>query len=984
MRIFVPFLRRHGLQFYDGILFILILVLSFALKGNVRTPSELLSFDSEISLGYSAKQYGDRIYAIDSGHSRLVCIDVTGKGVFELNSPSDNKEATLYIDDIAVTDHGIYMAASEWDGMQIAREVILSLNKDGKYLKTCVENDYSSVFINKHRFYGLCEIEGELIYAECLENSILIHRMDPESLEEKVRPRAYADAYNAVGDIVFDENKNPIVLNKNGEIHCFNSDVQGELIYTTAWPGEESRVPYKIGMSDGSVYFTDIRNREAVRADTAGQKGETCAGETDSQTVFFSSDGKMILTESGGVRIIGDEEVVYCGYHRSGLDIFRQILTLIGMGVFLIVFLLLVIRILAVLIYHKFTPGQKIILVIIASVVIVTGVISGMLLHSFRISYREKIQEQLEGAAYGVARQISVEDMESIRTTADYEGEAYQSVNALMENTLPSEQEFYRQIYCNILRLDEEQDLAYAIAYLDRSIGVYFPLDETETESVKKVYETKDLVWDDQIADVSGTYLALKVPILGQFDEVRGAVSVGVDVSVINEILNAMQMRVLMSVIVIVMLIWVLAEESMSWYLDKEKRKRAVNAEGRKAFPSYMVRILVFLVFAAYNLSSTFLPVYVLRNSGIFTGELKNLAASLPLTVNIFTLGFMSLFCAGLVRRMGMKRIMVIGALFALCGNLLLLLFPTYYTVFLGLLLDGIGEGLIMNAMYVVLTYIKNDEDRRNGFSIYNAACMSGVNFGMLGGSLLAVALGQRLVFLVSVITWASLLILGLQLVKKLEGFLSVGQVSEDEQEEKPAGISSFRFFTDKAVLSFMVLVQNPYIVFNSFVFYLVPVFCSEKGYDETIVSFLIMLYSQVAVLSGDKLTTRFSSLFGNKAMYAALLLNICAVLVFVMTGNITGLIIALLLLGFSAAFGKPVQQQYLLSRDAAVQYGEDRAIGVYNFTENIGESLGPIVFSRLISASRGAYYYFLALVAGCCGLHFVINTKEVNGAKEK
>ena len=549
-----------------------------------------------------------------------------------------------------------------------------------------------------------------------------------------------------------------------------------------------------------------------------------------------------------------------------------------------------------------------------------------------------------------------------------------------MENNLPAEQEFYSQIYCNIQRMDLEQDKGYAIAYLDRSIGVYFPLDEFETDGVRRVYETGAPVWDDESSDVSGTYLAVKVPILGDGDRVVGVVSVGVDISVINETLNAMQNRVILSVIVIAMLLWVVAAESMSYILagDSKSKKKADGEE--QTFPAQLIRMLVFLVFSAYNLSSTFLPVYVLRNSELFHGELRNLAASLPLTVNIFALGIMSLFCAGLVRRAGMRRIMIWGAAFALCGNLLLLLIPHYFAIFLGLLLDGIGEGLIMNALYVILTYIRNEEDRRNGFSIYNAAYLSGVNFGMLGGSLLAVAFGQRPVFLVSVLTWGLLMGLGLYLVRNLEGMLteelSAEGGTEDREEEQKEAASALQFISDKAVLSFILLIQNPYIVFNSFVFYLVPLYCSARGYEETIVSILIMLYSQIAVLSGDYLTEHVSARFGDRAMYVALLMNVAAVLLFALTGSMDGLIFALMILGFSAAFGKPVQQSYFLDRKAAVRYGEDRSIGVYNFTENIGESLGPIVFSRLTGAAVRGYMTFLAVVTGCCGLHFMMNSK--------
>lgn len=70
---------------------------------------------------------------------------------------------------------------------------------------------------------------------------------------------------------------------------------------------------------------------------------------------------------------------------------------------------------------------------------------------------------------------------------------------------------------------------------------------------------------------------------------------------------------------------------------------------------------------------------------------------------------------------------------------------------------------------------------------------------------------------------------------------------------------------------------------------------------------------------------------------------------------------------------------------DVVKKYGEDRAMGVYNFTENIGESLGPVVFGKLmfvtplnliVSAFGGA-------VALLGVFHMFLNRRKKNGTKE-
>ena len=131
-------LGKRGIHNYDIVIFLLFMALLFLLKGNVPYLQDLVSFRSEISLGYIAKQQGDRIYVIDSGHSRLLCFDTAGNEIFEVTDPSDDGESVLYIDDIAPDEDGLYLSASEWDGMQIAREVILRLDRNGQYVNTVV------------------------------------------------------------------------------------------------------------------------------------------------------------------------------------------------------------------------------------------------------------------------------------------------------------------------------------------------------------------------------------------------------------------------------------------------------------------------------------------------------------------------------------------------------------------------------------------------------------------------------------------------------------------------------------------------------------------------------------------------------------------------------------------------------------------------------------------------------------------------------
>ena len=945
----------------------------------LRVPFDsVFAKTTDVELGYIGRSADGVMYVADEGHSRLIAFDESGQERFRIVDPSDDGESILYIDDLMVDESNLYLSVSEWNGMLLDRELILRYDLEGAYLGVVTEERYDlqDELTNKHRFYGLHREGDDLVWAECLADEIVVHfaAADGEAGGKRVRTFRYDNAFNAVSDLVFDEEGVPIILNKNGRIERYDDPKAPELLYTAAWDGESDRIPYRIAVQDGRVYFTDIRGGTVQLADTDGMTSGTVWEQTDSQTVTFSADGsKMLLVGSDGLTVSGEKTETFCTLNIEKSLLSQHIVFFIIFICMILAAALLLFRIAACMVGRTFNRTGILSLVVIGVAAVACIVVSWILIRSFRVSYRDKIREQLQATAYVVAVGISEEDMEHVNRAEDFDSEAYADLCSAMERCFPMDVDFFRTTYCNILRLDEDEQYGFGIAYLDQSIGVYFPLDEVETSQVVTVYHTNRPVWDDAVADVSGTYMSVKTPIVNERGEVVGAVAVGADTSVVNEMISSMQRRVLLSVVLILLLFWIISTETVAFLsLRSAYREQGKTA---KAVPGHLIRLLVFAVFAAYNMVSSFLPVYVLRNAEFIPEGWRELAASLPITVNIFVMGIMSLFCAKAVRRLGVKKVFLLSMAFSLCGNLLLFLAPGYAGIFAGLFLDGVGVGLVTNAIYVALTYLPEEHDRQSGFSTYNAASLSGINFGMILGGILAVNVGQRNVFLAVVLLWALLMVLGTMLARRLQSALSF---HEETAHPEQSSISAGRFLRSKPIWSFIVLIQNPWIVFSSFVFFFVPIFCENMGYQETIASIFLMLYSQTASMLGGVLPDRMEKTLGGRAVYPALLLNVIAIAVFILTWNTVGLVAALLILGASAAFAKPTQQALFLRQRASRLFGEDRAMGIYNFSENIGESLGPVVFSALMAGPVGWIWGFLGLVTAFGGIHFALNGKEM------
>lgn len=963
------------------ILPVLIAVLLLAFCVRFRMPlAEAFSTKTQITLGYSARKGPDGLfYVLDNGHERLICFDAEGTVRFSIEDPSDQKSRLLYIDDFCVTREGVYLSASEWQEMALAREAILQYDVNGNYVRTVTARDYTENRTDKHRFYGISKADGRLRYIECLADAV---RNGGVTIP-------YQNAFNAVSDAVF-VGGDVYILDKDGTVRVFREgETDGSIVYSPSQHADKDAVWYRIEADgEGNLYFTDIKKRAVHRIRIVDQedqenqeKGirETLYEDTDSLTVGITEKGALLLLEEDGLHVVSKNgnQKVYAELARRQRTILFQAAWLLALALLGILMTYLLAKLVYAFIRKKHSTPQVISFWVIGAVTVVAGLLCGMLMRSFAESYREKILEQVESAAYMVANQIQGEDIEQIEAAGGFGGDAYKRLCAVMAESFPMEIAFYRQIYCNILKYPKDGGRGYAVAYLDQSVGAYFPLDEVEHAELERVHDTRRAVWNDAVADISGTYLSVKVPVYNAAGEVSGAVAVGVETYVITDTLRALLTRILLSSVVLLLLVWLVSMEVMSFANNYGFYKQNIAAGDKEVLPGHLIRLLVFLVFAAYNMAATFLPVYLMRRTEIFPESVREMAGALPITVNIFLIGLMSLFCARLVKQFGIRRMMAFSAVCSLCGNLLICFSAGFFEICAGLVLDGIGVGMITNGVYVMLTYIKQETDRVWGLTIYNGASLSGINFGMMSGSLLAVMAGQQVVFGIVALVWAVMFLLTGYMTRQMENIIRVS--ADTQAENKGRKHQTARFVCSRPVLGFAALIQNPYIVFGSFVFYFVPLFCDSQGYGEDVCSILIMLYSQIAVLGTECLTRWFGKMLGDHAMYAALGTNIAALAVYAVFPNLTGMIAALALMGFSAAYGKPVQQNYFLGLERVRQYGEDKAMGIYNFSENIGESLGPVVFGRLMSSAQFGISagMFCLGTAVCGGLHWLISGKR-------
>lgn len=924
-----------------------------------------------------------REYIVDQEKARILVVE-DGVLIRSISGGAPKGDTFYSAENIDIADNGdIYVLETGWSmtGFSLDYESILRYSPEGESLGICYEVDYSDLYTDKHRIFGLDAQEGGLYFVTADDEGFRLQRMDMESQEtEELYAWKLENAYTLIQDFVIDPGDHSVyAIDKRGKLfHGEMGEESPVLLYEMGNSESGEKTVFYRGAigEDGTVYITDIASNRLLSLSPGNDyEPETILEGSQMWNVWYNqlADGRQVLSyvDDGGIGTAspgGTDRVSSFSYSKSSGYVLREVVFYGAATAALIAFLLLLIRLLAVVLTVPYSNNQKIGALVISTVIIVAIIIVYGLMGQFRSLYRNELLTKLSLTAQIVSNLVNEEKLDELEQPQNYMNDSYQSIWSTMDQVLDKDYDYSEDIYCNILRYDGIS--GYAVAYLDNSIGCYYPLTEEETWQVEEVYETGATVISD-VQSETGSYIYVMVPLFGESGQVVGVVSVGTLSSVIDGKISDMTGNIVIAMIMIVLAIMFLYGEVLSFF-DLRDKFRLKKRAGESALPMHVVRLAVFITFMAFNMATSFLPVYILRFVRTNLGIPEALANSLPMTLNLIAIGLTSMICPGLMKRLGFRKLAAASGLTALCGDLMMALCFRYEMVLAGLILNGIGVGLITNSIHIFLASVADEEE--NGFSIYNAASLSGINCGMLLGSALAERMGQANVYFVSAGVWLLVMLV----------FLVIGgQLAlKDRKTEEAKRGSMLKFMASPGLLKFLICIQIPYIVINSFTYYYVPIFGSEHGLSENITSLLIITCSLCSVYLSVAVTNYVSRRFGNRAMYLSTIITFAGLLFFAWNMSLPALIVALLLIGLANSFGSTTRIARFIRMDEAVRYGEDNAMSTYDLFDNLGESAGSIIFASIISVGFSAG---ILVLAGCVGgLNALYALTERGGRSER
>lgn len=968
--------------------FLLLLLLAglFVSRNAYQYDREISRFVSVESPWLVRMDGAGKRYIVDQEKARILIV-ANGEVERIIHGAAPTGDTFYSAENIEIAENGdIYVQETGWspNGFSLDYESILRYSSKGECLGVCYETDYSQLYTDKHRIFGMDVTGGSLYFVTADEEGFSLHRLAlPGGEEENLFHWEMNQAYTMIQDFVIDPGNSQVyAIDKRGRLYLAKPEEPGFLLLYDAAEnpdaaGEKS-VLYRGALgADGTLYVTDIAaGRLLAFSPETGYQAQTvlkggqmwsvsCSLEADgSERLSFVADGKVHTAKTDG---LGQSDEF--SYEKSTTYLAREALYDVALVALALAVFALALRIAAVLLTLSYSNTRKISILVTATVLAVSGIIVYGLMGQFHAIYRDELLTKLSMAAQIVENDIDASVLSDIERPENYMNESYQKLWSSMETVLDKSYEYSQDMYCNILRYDGET--GYAVVYLDNSIGTFYPLTDVETEQVRQVYETGMTVGSD-VQSETGSYIYVMLPILDGRGQVTGVVSVGTLSSVLEGKIDEMTGRIAVAMIMIVLVIMFLCGEALSFFELREKAGQKANGE-KKGIPMHIVRLSVFVTFLAFNMATSFLPVYILRFVRADMAIPSALAGSLPMTLNLMAIGLTSVICPGLMKRMGFRNLAAASGLFALCGDLMMAFCFQYGMVVAGLILNGIGVGLITNSIHIFIASIADEE--QDGFSIFNAASLSGINCGMLFGSALAERMDQGNVYFVSAAVWAFVILIF---------FLIGGRFTLKEREEEQGHGGMLRFIASPSILKFMLCVQVPYIIINSFTYYYVPIYGSEHDLSENMISLLIILCSLCSVYLSVTVTNYVTKRFQDKAMYLSTVITFAGLLLFAFRMSLPSLVGALLLIGLANSFGSATRISRFIRMDAAVRYGEDNAMGAYDLVDNLGESTGSIIFASIISVGFSTGILTLIGCVGGLNILYALTEKGGRGAERK
>ncbi len=517
----------------------------------------------------------------------------------------------------------------------------------------------------------------------------------------------------------------------------------------------------------------------------------------------------------------------------------------------------------------------------------------------------------------------------------------------------------------------EKDGRVRVLAQSVRSVPLYYPL-RTDMQGAL-TYEAalkNGQITFGEVRDESGAYLACLCPVYDRAGALAAVLDVRVSAdSFMRENASFLLEMVLSAASTLVVLLFFFIEVNRLMAATVEVGPAANRRLARRP----AVRWLGFLGFTAINIPMFFIPIQAaqLYHAGAPAFITLEIAEAAPLTLNMLAMAVSSTALAGWIDRNGWKPGALLGVALCAGGYMLAMLFANILWYMAMMFVAGLGAGLIALSLqaFIFATEPEGGDGGSALLSQLNSGIFAGANCGIIFGSMLSDQLGYFAAFLAAAAVFAATAWCALRLLPGARG-----QVEGDK-----ASVSLPRFLFNGRVIVFLVLLLVPMTVMGFFVAHFLPIFSDQNGVSATIASWGYLLNGIAIIYLGPPLTRVLLSRLGSRrAVLFTSLAALAGIALFTVAPVMGMAFVCSLMLGISDAGGQVSRQEEFLMLPASQRAGASRALSAFSLFENIGQTVGPGIFSVILAVGVRSGMLVLALaLAGCLAVYALSSARR-------
>lgn len=905
-----------------------------------------------------------RLYIIDQGKKTVLITDGQGKLLRSIDCGTDGDSEPYYASLVAEgADGSIYVADTRYagQGTRISQERIFRYDANGEN-GTCIYLiDYEAIEQEAPLQYGnilsLREENGALVFTRKTDNGLAVCQLNLAS------GRLQSAGYDLPGQYISDADAEPgtlrpIFTNRLGQV-CTVTDGATEVLL------DEGRTSWMLCAEEGRIYYSDIAANAVLCYDLETGREEIVLEAPDILYGVQTAGGRLYTTDYMGYYMLEDGEASYVDALTYSQPLLRcalwAALFLGGLLAVAVAYLLLA----PALHRPKSELFQR--MAIVLGVSLCMGCLVGYITITQMVSNQKAtVMEQLNLFCDILVENTDTEALANIDSLADYKGEDFNQVKEPLDALTRMGYENGMYYYYAIYSTDGE--IIYTIMDFEETLPARYPVYAYGEEGYTEVLAEGESVEFGGDVSSYGSWAFVLKPIRNAAGEPMAIMEVGTNLddldSQIQELVKEVALTILSMAVVLLMII----VEIIFYAEHRERKRKNLALPGLAA--QFPLRLLIFLAYLVDCMQDAFVSILANQLYTPILGIPQSVGAALPLSAQVFAAAVMAFLGGGLSRKAGVKKTLVGGFLLEITGCLLCGAGGTYFSLLGGKAVIGMGLGLIIVSLNAIAARGEDEAESAKAFTDISAGTLAGVTAGAGVGSIILSFGHYSMVYFVG----AAILLIGLALSFSGRDYKEVAVAKAKEE------VGFFRFLFNRQVITFLLLMLLPFLMGLSFREYFFPIYAAELGMSETMIGRLYLICGLLVIYAGPQLTGKLIARLGGKWTVAlASGLIIAAPLLYAAIPTLATTIVGVLLLSVAISFGYAAQSTYYSELPSVEHYGGGRAMGIYSLFENIGQTIGPMIYGL---AMMLGYRSGLGLIGGAM-LALLLLFLACNGKKK-